>query len=82
MDWEKYVEEERAKQAQVMQNLQHLFDEAGMKLSDIPDIDMNAIEPEIRQQMQMKFGLKLDGIILHKPKTASAWRQRTRAIPV
>lgn len=82
MDWEKYVEDEREKQAKAMADLAKLFDDANIRLGDLPNIDLEAIEPEMRQELQMKFGLSLDGLVLHKPKTASSWRQRTKAIKV
>ena len=59
-----------------------MFEAAGIDLTRLPAVDLARIDPQTRVQLQSEFGLDLSKVIPDKPKTASAWRMRTRAIMV
>lgn len=82
MDQDQFIAQERAKLDAENAKVATLFADAGIDPQTLPQVDLANIEPEVRQQLTMQFGVDFALVPVYKPKTASAWRQRTKAIMV
>ena len=76
------IEHYKQEQERALLEREALFKAAGIDPKDFPPIDLNRIDPETRAQLQKEFGLDLSKVVPSAPKTASAWRMKTKAIMV
>jgi hypothetical protein len=86
IDWEKYVAEEEKKAHDARVKAQEMITQFGVpldELAEIAKIDLNTIDPEIRQQIELSLGVSIDSVPKTKPKAnASTYRQRGKGIAV
>ena len=82
MDWDQYVRDKKEELERSRMEREALFKEAGVNPDHLPHVDLNSIEPDVRQQLQMQFGIDIEAVAQKPKKGASLWRQRTNAMMV
>ena len=82
MDMDLFLAEQKRLQQEAKEAREKMFLDAGIDPKEFPPIDLGNIDHETRMELQKQFGIDLKDLLPAQPKTASAWRMRTRAIMV
>lgn len=84
--WEEYLALEHEKMAQSARQLQTYVDKSGLSLEQIErlaSVDLEAIDPELRQQLEMEGGVKMVQLKGSKPvPDATSYRQKRHIMAV
>ena len=82
MDLDQYLEEQKLAHAKAITARDELIAQSGVNMRQLPKVDLERIDPDVRQLLQMQYGVDISAIAYKPPKTASLWRQRTTAVMV